>query len=69
MIGSFNKKNGALLTVPTELRAPGPVPYIELGFGFENIAYLFRIDFLWRATYRNNGGQNWGVKIAIQPSF
>ncbi|MFN8321596.1 MAG: DUF5686 family protein [Chitinophagales bacterium] len=69
LIGSFNKKNGALLTVPTELRAPGPVPYIELGFGFENIAYLFRIDFLWRATYRNNGGQNWGVKIAIQPSF
>lgn len=69
LIGSFSQKNAAVLTVPTELRAPGPVPYIELGFGIENIAYVFRVDFLWRATYRNNGGQNWGVKFIFQPGF
>ncbi len=69
LIGSFSKKNAEVLTVPAELKAPGPVPYIELGFGIENIGYLFRVDFLWRATYRNTGGQNWGVKFILKPSF
>lgn len=69
LIGSFSKRNADVLLVPQELRAPGPVPYIELGFGIENIAYLFRVDFLWRATYRNSGGQNWGIKLAFQPGF
>ncbi len=69
LIGSFSKKNAEFLTVPAELKSPGPVPYIELGFGIENIGYLFRVDFLWRATYRNNGGQNWGIKFILKPSF
>jgi hypothetical protein len=69
LIGSFSKRNADVLVVPAELHAPGPVPYIELGFGIENIAYLFRVDFLWRATYRNSGGQNWGIKLAFQPGF
>lgn len=29
-------------------------PYIEVGFGIENIFKFFKIDFLWRATYREN---------------
>jgi len=69
LIGTFDKKNSKLLSVPSELMSPYKVPYIELGFGIENIAYLFRVDFLWRATYRNNGGQNWGVKFILKPSF
>lgn len=69
LIGSYNKKNDNLLRAPSELLSPGPVPYIELGFGIENIAYIFRVDFLWRATYRNNGGQNWGIKFVLQPGF
>lgn len=69
LIGTYSKKNASMLTVPTELGNPFPVPYVELGFGIENIAYLFRVDFLWRATYRNNGGQNWGIKFAFKPGF
>ena len=69
LMGSFSQKNRDVLTVPTELTSPNKVPYIELGFGIENIAYLFRVDFLWRATYRNNGGQNWGIKFILKPSF
>ena len=57
--------NGA----PQSLHAPGPIPYIELGFGIENIAYLFRVDFLWRATYRAPGGQNWAIKFVLKPGF
>ncbi len=69
LIGSFDKRHNELLTLPRELQAPGPVPYIEMGFGIENIAYLFRVDFLWRVTYRYNGGQNWGIKFVLQPGF
>lgn len=69
LIGNFSKKNSEVLTVPAGLTSPAPVPYVEVGFGIENIAYLFRVDFLWRATYRNTGGQNWGVKFILKPSF
>ena len=69
LIGSYSKKNAEVLTVPTGLNSPSKVPYVEVGFGIENIAYLFRVDFLWRATYRNTGGQNWGVKFILKPSF
>lgn len=69
LIGNFSQKNATVLSVPSGLTSPGPVPYIELGFGIENIAYFFRVDFLWRATYRNTGGQNWGIKFIVRPSF
>ena len=29
-------------------------PYIEVGFGIENIFKFFKVDFLWRATYRDH---------------
>lgn len=70
LIGSFNKQNNEALLVPEQLRAPGPVPYIEMAVGIKNIAYMFRVDFLWRVTYRNTPGvPNWGVKFALQPGF
>jgi hypothetical protein len=69
LIGTFSKKNDAVLQKPADLSSPFPYPYVELGFGIENIAYLFRVDFLWRATYRHNGGQNWGIKFVFQPGF
>jgi len=31
----------------------GSTPYIEVGYGIENILRLFRIDFVHRITYRN----------------
>ncbi|MES2620045.1 MAG: DUF5686 family protein [Bacteroidota bacterium] len=69
LMGSFTQKNRELLTVPAELTSPSKIPYVEVGFGIENILYLFRVDFLWRATYRNNGGQNWAIKFVLKPSF
>jgi len=71
LIGSFDKaKHNAVLEVPSELRAPGPVPYVEVGVGIENIFNLFRVDVMWRATYRDRpGSPNWGVKFAFQPNF
>ena len=67
--GSFSQKNADVLMVPAELSVPKKYPYAEAGFGIENIAYLFRVDFLWRVTYRNTGGPNFAVKFAFQPGF
>jgi hypothetical protein len=67
--GTFSQKNADVLLVPTELTAPSKYPYAEAGAGIENIAYLFRVDVMWRVTYRNTGGPNFGVKFAFQPGF
>ena len=67
--GTFSQKNADVLLVPSELSAPHKYPYAEAGVGLENIAYLFRVDFLWRVSYRNTGGPNFGVKFALQPGF
>ncbi|MEL6865945.1 MAG: DUF5686 family protein [Bacteroidota bacterium] len=38
----------------TGFRAPSPVPYMETGFGIENIFKVIRLDLLWRLNYRDN---------------
>ena len=65
----IREKNADVLLVPTQLSAPSKYPYAEAGFGIENIAYLFRVDFMWRVSYRNTIGPNWGVRIALSPGF
>ena len=42
-------------------------PYIELGYGIENIFKVIRIDFLHRLTYLDNPNvSNFGVKVSFQ---
>lgn len=70
LLGDFSRKNADVLVTPAELKSPSPLPYMEAGFGIENIALLLRIDFLWRLTYRDlAGASTWGIKISIQPQF
>lgn len=70
LIGGLSKRNANLYEVPMDIKTPNKVPYIEVGFGFENILKVIRVDFLWRATYRNvPDGQNFGIKFSFQPSF
>jgi hypothetical protein len=70
LVGSFSEKNRSVLMVPDGITSPGPIPYVEMGFGIENIAYVLRVDFLWRLTYRNRAGlPNWGVKFSLTPNF
>ncbi|MCS4432783.1 DUF5686 and carboxypeptidase-like regulatory domain-containing protein [Aquiflexum gelatinilyticum] len=43
------------------------LPYIELGYGIENIFKFFRVDFFHRLTYLDNPGANsFGVKVSAQ---
>jgi len=51
----------------------GSTPYIEVGYGIENIFRLFRIDFVHRITYRDSNNEsnqaphrNFGVFGSVQ---
>ncbi|MCB2411196.1 DUF5686 and carboxypeptidase-like regulatory domain-containing protein [Hymenobacter lucidus] len=52
--------------VPT-YRGLGSAPYVEMGYGVENILKFIRVDFLHRLTYRDlPGARNFGVKVCAQ---
>jgi len=45
----------------------GDMPYIELGYGIENIFKVIRIDFFHRLTYLDQPGiRRFGIKISLQ---
>ena len=69
LYGTFGQKSSEMLAVPAQLSAPSKYPYAEAGFGIENIAYLFRVDCMWRLSYRHAMGPNFGVRVAISPGF
>jgi hypothetical protein len=49
---------------------PNHIPYVEVSAGIENILKLFRVDFIWRLTYRNNPYVgNFGVRAGMSVSF
>lgn len=70
LIGDFSTRNRNLMILPFDISTPGPIPYVEAGFGIENILNIFRIDFLWRVTYRDKPNlPNWAIKLNINPGF
>jgi hypothetical protein len=53
--------------VPVTLRALDKMPYVEASAGIENILKVFRVDALWRLTYRDPKAiNNFGVKFTFQ---
>lgn len=45
-------------------------PYVEAGYGVENIFKVLRVDFVHRLTYLNNpGARRFGVKVSFQLSL
>lgn len=45
-------------------------PYMELGVGIDNICMFFRIDYVWRLTYRDTPGcDKSGLRFAFHFSF
>ena len=70
MVGGFSAHNASLMLVPTGMSVPGPIPYIEAGFGVENLFKIVQLNFIWRCTYLNTpGAPNFGFKIGIKPVF
>ncbi|TGE23657.1 carboxypeptidase-like regulatory domain-containing protein [Hymenobacter aquaticus] len=50
-----------------EFHSLGRTPYVEMGYGVENILKFIRVDFLHRLTYRDlPGTRTFGVKVCAQ---
>lgn len=62
----------AMLLFPHGMHAMGKVPLVEAGFAITNIFRLFRIDFVWRVTHRNDprpAPRNFVVNFGIEFKF
>jgi hypothetical protein len=73
--GSLSQKN--IDIIPEDINADGvvvrhfgplgDVPYVEVGYGIENIFKFIRVDAIHRLTYRNRPGvSTFGVKFSTQ---
>ena len=67
--GTLNKSHESLILLPDGLSSLNE-PYLETGFGFDNIFKLLRLDFIWRITNVNSPQvQKFGVTFDIVPTF
>jgi hypothetical protein len=85
LYGGLSEKNKQLIPDPDDTSLPEGVnvlrtssldrnkPYVELGYGVENIFKFFRIDFVHRLTYLNYDSdvkiRKFGVLVGVQVSF
>ncbi len=45
-------------------------PYLEAGFGVENILKIIRVDFIYRLSYLNNPDiSKFGIRGSLQLTF
>jgi hypothetical protein len=64
LIGSISDQNKMHMALPPntyeliDQRTGEYVPYVELGFGIENIFNLLRLDFIYRATHQRGPNPN-----------
>lgn len=63
--------NNQLFLFPyDEMRTVMPRPYMELYAGLDNIFSVLRVDYVWRATYRDTPGcDKWGIRLSVHFSF
>ncbi len=56
-----------LSLLPSPIRPLGNTPYVEVGYGIENIFKFIRIDAVHRLTYLNNPGvRRFGIFVSTQ---
>jgi Family of unknown function (DUF5686)/CarboxypepD_reg-like domain len=64
-VTAANKERNAL----NPIREVGRTPYLELGFGFENILKIFKFGFEWRLTHRVSTAPKWGFLFGLEFNF
>ncbi|MGL4779580.1 MAG: carboxypeptidase-like regulatory domain-containing protein, partial [Bacteroidales bacterium] len=75
MFGNLSKKNMPennpdLFVFPTATYRMGRMPYMELTAGVTNLLKLFRIEYVWRLSYRDHPNiDKSGVRVGVQLSF
>ena len=67
--GILNSNHENIILLPNGLSSLNE-PYLETGFGFDNIFKLIRLDFIWRMTNINSQQvQTFGVTFDLVPNF
>jgi len=72
LLGTMTQENKAANSLGelNQFIIPYPKPYVELGFGIENILKLFEVDILWRMTYRHVPyAPKWGPRFGMKIDF
>lgn len=69
--GNVLQKNATLNGLSSSFIHPlGKVPYVEVGFGIENILKFIRWDVMWRVTHRDNvRAYNWIMTFGFNFNF
>lgn len=68
-LSSLNKEKISFSDLPPNINALNGF-YAEIGFGIESIAKLFRVDFNWRLTQKNNPNvKKFRVTFLFSPNF
>lgn len=68
--GSMSGANKSILLNPEAFSTLSKKPYMEAGFGVENIFKFLRFDFIYRLTYLDNPDiAKFGVRGALQVTF
>ena len=67
LYGKLSDRNRRANGDTPDLPGSFSVPYVEVGYGIENIFKFIRVDFIHRLTYRDTPGtRNFGVKVGAQ---
>jgi len=67
--GSMSQKNHDLMVDPT-YNTLSKKPYLEAGFGVENILKIIRVDFIYRLSYLDNPDiSKFGIRGSLQLTF
>jgi len=68
--GGLSESNRKLLVSPDEIGSLSAKPYVETGFGVENIFKILRFDFMYRLSYLDNPDiAKFGVRGSLQITF
>jgi hypothetical protein len=68
--GGLSKGNQNLLKNPNAIGSLSAKPYVETGFGIENIFKILRFDFMYRLSYLDNPDiAKFGVRGGLQITF
>ncbi len=67
LYGKLSDRNRRQNIAEKDLPGPGTTPYIEVGYGIENIFKFVRVDFIHRLTYRDTPGvTKFGIRVGAQ---
>lgn len=68
--GSMSDENKSLLVNQNAFSTLSKKPYVEAGFGVENIFKILRFDFMYRLTYLDNPDiSKFGIRGSLQLTF